>query len=207
MKTAPKASQTIDYKILSRIRGRGRGAVFVPGDFLDLGSRTAIDQALHRLTKKGSIRRLARGLYDYPKHHPRLGTLSPTTDAIAQALAGRDRTRLQAAGAYATNTLGLSEQVPARAVFLTDGPTRTVKVGKTTISLRRTTPRNMAAAGKLIGLLIQAFRELGQKHVTPARIAHLRKTIPYEKRHEVLKDIKLAPAWMHPILRELAEDK
>src|SRR4051794_25407411 len=156
-------TQTIDSKLLARIRGRGRGAVLVPGDFLDLGSRQAVDVTLHRLAKKGTIRRLARGLYDYPKEHPVLGQLTPSANAIAQALARRDRTRIQPAGAYAANVLGLSEQVPAKAEFLTDGPSRTVKVGKTTIQLKRTTPKNMAASGKLSGLVIQALRALGHE--------------------------------------------
>jgi hypothetical protein len=173
---------------------------------LDLGSRQAVDLVLHRLARKGTIRRLARGVYDYPKQHPVLGPLSPPADVIARALAGRDRTRLQPTGAYAANVLGLSEQVPAKAVFLTDGPSRTVKIGPTTIQLRRTTPRNMEAADRLSGLLIQALRELGEEHITPARIAHLRRILPADKRRELLKDLRLAPAWMHPILRELAEE-
>ncbi|MEZ6034560.1 MAG: DUF6088 family protein [Planctomycetaceae bacterium] len=147
-----------------------------------MGSREAVDVALHRLVRQGVIRRLARGIYDLPKEHPVLGPLEPSAEAIARALAGRDRTRLQPAGAYAANTLGLSEQVPAKIVFLTDGPARTVKVGLTTIQLRRTTPKNMETAGRLSGLLIQALRELGQDHVTPARIAHLKRTIPASKR-------------------------
>src|ERR1700731_2540901 len=134
-----KATQSIDSRILARIHGRGHGSVFVPSDFLDLGSREAVDLALHRLTRKGTIRRLARGVYDFPNEHPVLGLLSPSADVVARALAGRDRTRLQPAGAYAANILGLSEQVPAKAVFLTDGPSRTVKIGPTTIQFRRTT--------------------------------------------------------------------
>ena len=133
-------------------------------------------------------------------------THSQTTIAPA-ALAGRDRTRLQPAGAYAANALGLSDQVPAKVVFLTDGPTRTVKIGSTTIQLRRTTARNMAAAGRLSGLLIQALRELGKEHVTLERRKHLKRTLPLDQRRELLKDLRLAPAWMHPIFRELAEDE
>ncbi len=206
MNHAGKAPQSIDSQILAAIRGRGRGSVFVPADFLDMGSRQAVDIALHRLARKGTIRRLARGVYDFPKEHPVLGLLQPSAEAVAGALAGRDRTRLQPAGAYAANALGLSEQVPAKAVFLTDGPSRTVKIGPITIQLRRTTARNMAAAGRLSGLLIQALRELGQEHVTPERRAHLKRTLPAEKRRELLQDIRLAPAWMHPIFRELAEE-
>ena len=181
--------------------------MFVPADFLDLGSREAVDIALHRLARKGTIRRLARGVYDFPKEHPVLGPLQPSAEAVAKALAGRDHTRLQPAGAYAANALGLCEQVPAKAVFLTDGPSRTVTIGPMTIQLRRTTAKNMAAAGRLSGLLIQALRELGKEHVTPERRAHLKRTLPAEKRRELIRDIKLAPAWMHAIFRELAEEE
>jgi hypothetical protein len=201
-----KTTQSIDSRILARIHGWGRGSAFVPSDFLDLGSREAVDLALHRLARKGTIRRLARGVYDFPKEHPVLGLLAPSADAVARALAGRDRTRLQPAGAYAANILGLSEQVPAKAVFLTDGPSRTVKIGPTTIQLRRTTPRNMEAAGRLSGLLMQALRELGEEHITPERREHLKRTLPADKRRELLKDLRLAPAWMHPIFRELAQE-
>src|SRR5215470_9571816 len=192
MKRLTRSTQSIDSKILYRIRGNGRGSVFVSGDFLDLGSREAVDLALHRLARKGTIRRLARGVYDFPPQHPVLGPLFPSADTIAKALAGRDRTRLQPTGAYAANALGLSEQVPAKAVFLTDGPSRTVKIGPTIIQLRRTTARNMAAAGRLSGLLIQALRELGKEHVTPDRREHLKRTLPADKRRELIKDLKLA---------------
>jgi hypothetical protein len=205
--TAKKNPQSINSKLLAAIYALGRGSVFVPADFLELGSRGTIDIVLHRLTQKGTIRRLARGVYDFPREHPALGLLSPSAESIAQALAGRDRTRLQPSGAYAANALGLSEQVPAKAVFLTEGPSRTVKIGPTTIHLRRTTARNMAAAGRLSGLLIQALRELGKDHVTQTRIRQLKRTLPAEKRRELLKDLRLAPAWMHPIFRELAKEE
>jgi len=207
MMTWTKSTQSIDSRILAAIHGHGRGSVFVPADFLKFGSRQAVDVALHRLVKEGTLRRLARGVYDFPKEHPVLGLLWPSAEAIAKALAGRDRTRLQPAGVYAANALGLSEQVPAKAVFLTDGPARMVKIGPMTIQLRRTTARNMEAAGRLSGLLIQALRELGKEHVTPDRREHLKRTLPAEQRRELLKDLSLAPAWMHPIFRELAEEE
>lgn len=197
--------QSVDNRILSRIYGSKRGAMFTPSDFLDLGSRRAVDLVLHRLIEKKILRRLARGLYEYPREHPELGTLSPDIQKVAKALAGKDRIRLQPAGAYATNLLGLSEQVPAKAVFLTDGPSRTVNIGRQEIQLRHTTPRNMAAAGRLSGLLMQAFRHLGQEHITAQRMAHLKRTLPAKERKQLMKDLPLAPTWMHPFLRELAD--
>ena len=193
--------------ILARIKRRGAGTVVVPGDFLDLGSRQAIGVALHRMEKSGAIRRLARGVYDLPVTDEVLGTLSPTIEAITKALTHRDRIRLQPTGAYALNLLGLSEQVPAKVVFLTEGPSRLVKVGPMTIQLRHTTARNMATAGRLSGLIIQAFRSLGKDHVTAERIAKLKQTIPPKERRQLLKDLPLAPAWMHTHFRELAEEQ
>ena len=199
--------QTIDAKLKSRIYGSGRGSAFTPNDFLDIGRRDAVDKALSRLAVKGTVRRLARGLDEYPREHPELGLLSPDIEKVAKALAGKDRIRLQPAGAYATNLLGLSEQVPAKVVFLTDGPSRTVKIGRQEILLRRTTPRNMAAAARLSGLLMQAFRHLGKEHITPARMEHLKRTFPAKERGLLLKDLRLAPAWMHPLFRELAGEQ
>ena len=195
--------QSIDSNILSRIFGSGRGSVFTPGRFLDLGSRNAVDKVLSRLVQKGTIRRLARGLYDYPKHHPIMGILAPSPDAIARALVGQG-IRLQPSGAYAANRLGLSTQVPARIVYLTDGPSRTVRVGNQEIRLQRTTPRSMGPADRISGLVIQALRHLGQKHVDDAVIQTLQCKLSDQDRKRLIKDIAYAPAWVGKHLREIA---
>ena len=137
----------------------------------------------------------------------KLGMLSPSMDAIAKALAGRDRLRIQPSGAYAANLLHLSEQVPAKAVFLTDGPSCRLKVGASEIVLKRTTPRAMAAAGRISGLVIQGLKYLGQQHVTMERLAPLRKLLSEKDRAQLKQDISLAPAWMRPFLQAVAEGK
>jgi len=196
--------QSVDSSILSRICGSGRGSVFTPGRFLDLGSRNAVDKVLSRLVQKGTIRRVARGLYDYPEHHPVMGILAPSPDAIARALAGKRGIRLQPSGAYAANRLGLSTQVPARIVYLTDGPSRTVRVGNQEIRLQRTTPRNMGPTGRISGLVIQALRRLGQKHVDDAAIQTLQRKLSDQDKKRLIKDISYAPAWVGKHLREIA---
>lgn len=198
--------QSIDIKILNRIYGYGRGHVFTPGDFLDLASRQSVGVALHRLVKKGAIRNLARGLYDYPRIDPYLGTLAPTTDAIIKALKGRDNIQLQPSGSYAANLLGLSEQVPMKIVLLTDGSSRKVQIGKQTILLKRTTPKTMATAGKISGLLIQALRQFGQKNVDNTVVARLRKSLSEEDKKQILKDIRYAPAWIATIMRQVTQE-
>ena len=196
-------TQTIDNKVVSRVYGNKRGWVFTPNHFLDLGSRAAIDQVLGRLARLGTIRRLARGLYDYPRKHTSFGDIPPNYERIAQALAGRDSLKIQPSGAYAANLLGLSDQVPAKIVFLTDGPNRKVQVGKRTIVLKRTTPRNMATAGRISGLVIQALRYLKQKNVDPAIIAKLKRRLSDEDKGILMSDIRYAPGWIGDIFRQL----
>lgn len=199
--------QSIDSKILNRIYGRGKGCVVTQGDFLDLGSRQAVDLALHRLVKKGTLRHLARSLYDYPRQDPDLGLLFPTLDAIAKALKGRDNIVLQPSGGYAANLLGLSDQVPMKIVFLTDGPARKVQIGKTTILLKHTTPRSMATAGRVSGLVIQALRHLGQRHVTDETVSVLQKRLSADDKKQLLKDVRYAPAWIAAIMRRVARQE
>ena len=200
-----KHAQSVDTQVLDRIRTHGPGWVFTPADFSDLGSRTAVATALKRHKAAETIRQIARGLYDYPQTHRELGMLSPSIDAVATALAGKHQIRLQPSGAYAANVLRLSEQVPMKVVFLTDGPSRRVKVGTREIILKRTTPRNMAAAGRTSGLVIEALRYLGKDHITPDRIATLRRLLSSADRKRLLTDLSLAPAWMHPLLRAVAQ--
>jgi hypothetical protein len=198
-------TQIVHNKVLDRIYGKGRGWVFTPKRFLDLGSRPAVDKALNRLADAGTIRRLARGLYDYPQSHPKLGLLSAAPDAIAKAISEKDESRLQPSGPYAVNRLGLSQQVPAKIVYLTDGTDKSVVVGNQTIQLRRTTPKNMATAGSTSGLVIQAFRYLGKDGVTSSHIATLRRTLSADDRKQLIKDRIYAPAWMHRHFAEISE--
>jgi hypothetical protein len=197
-------SKTIDNQVVSRIYGHGRGWVFTPNHFKDLGSRNAIASALKRYKQSGLIRHLARGLYDYPKTDPELGPLEPSADDIAKALAGRDAARLQPTGAYAVNLLGLSTQVPMKVTYLTDSLSRTVQVGKRQITLKRTTPRNMATGGKVSGLVIQALRHLGHERADKQAIAQLDRVLDEQAKSQLKKDIRYAPAWIADIIRDLA---
>ena len=199
------STQTLSDKILSRIYGKKRGWVFTPVHFRDLGNDLGIRKALQSIRDRGVICRLARGVYVYPKMHPRLGLLSPSPDQIARALAGKDDLRIQPSGAYAANLLRLSEQVPAKVVFLTDGANRKIKVGNQEIILKRTTPKNMATAGRTSGLVIQALRYLGKDHVDDAIVDALARRLSADDRRQLIKDIRHAPAWIGANFRRLAK--
>jgi len=194
---------SVPDRILKRARAGGRGSVFTPADFLDIASRAAVDQALSRLAKGGRLRRLARGLYDFPKVHPKLGPLSPGPDDVAQALARETGSRVQMAGARAANVLGLSTQVPAKSTYLTDGPPRRVVLGKRIIDLRHASPKHLIAPGSLAGTVVQALRHLGPIRATDIVQVAIRQLSARDKKMLAASTVQ-APAWMRPTLVSIA---
>ncbi len=188
---------------MKRARANGRGRVFTPSDFLDVAGRAAVDQALSRLVKAGKLRRLARGLYDFPKVHPKLGPLSPAPDDVAQALARETGSQVQIPGARAANALGLSTQVPAKSIYLTDGPSRRVALGKRIVDLRHASPKHLIAPGSPAGTVVQALR-----HVGPMRAADIVRIAAHRLSASDKKTLATAalqaPAWMRPTLVSIA---
>lgn len=199
-----KVANPIDRRMLARIKARGHGWIFSPTGFTDLGSRHAVDKALSRMATTGTIRRVARGLYDVPRRHPIVGLTAPSVDKVARALAGKAATRLQPTGAYAANLLGLSDQVPAKVVFLTDGRSKRVRLGKLDMVLKQTSPRSMATAGSISGLVIQALRYLGRAQVNNDTVKRLNRKLSADDRKQLMKDTAHAPAWVADIMRRLA---
>jgi hypothetical protein len=188
---------------MRRVRASGRGSVFTPSDFLKLAARAAVDQALSRLVKGGKLRRLARGLYDFPKMHPKLGPLSPAPDDVAHALARETGSQVQIAGARAANALGLSTQVPAKSSYLTDGPSRRVVLGNRVVDLRHASPKHLIAPGSPAGTVVQALRHLGSLRADDvAQVAA--DLLSARDKKTLASTAGQAPAWMQPTLFSIA---
>jgi hypothetical protein len=189
--------------ILKRVRVHGRGWVFTPRDFLDLGTRGAVDLVLWRLTRDKCVRRLTQGIYDYPRVHKKLGILAPNPDDVAAVLAAKTGSRVQISGARAANLLGLTDQVPAQLVYLTDGPARRVKIGAQTIQLKPARPSRFPGAGTPAGLALQAIRAVGPNANKDFVVRQLSRALSARDRTQLAKLIKHAPAWSHEIIRQL----
>jgi hypothetical protein len=196
MKTA---ATSVSDRIMRRARATGRGGVFTPTDFLDVAARAAVDQALSRMAKAGKLRRLARGLYDFPKVHPKLGALSPAPDDVARALARETGSQAQIAGAHAANALGLSMQVPAKSLYLTDGPSRRIVLGKRVVDLRHASPKHLIAPGSPAGTVVQALRHVGPMRAADVAQIATRRLSTSDKRVLASNAVR-APAWMRPTL-------
>jgi hypothetical protein len=198
--------QTVENAIKSRIYGHGRGWVFTPKHFSELGSPEAVRLVLFNLQKQNLIRRILRGVYDYPKQHHLLGTLAPKPDAVVQALAEKNGFRVQPYGAYAANVIGLSDQVQGRAIFLTDGPSKKFKVGNLEIHLKRTSLKNMYAAGSREAFAIQAMKFMQKKNIDEHMLERLKNFLQASPRKHFEKNVQHAPNWIRSLLLKLMEN-
>lgn len=196
-------STSFEYRILDKVKKITKGTLFFTEDFVEFGSAKAIAKALERLVNQGELSRVARGIYARLDVSPVLGELLPTTEQIALAISRRDMARIMPTGALALNALGLSTQVPMNVVYLTDGAARKIEIGRRKIVFKKSVPKNLAAKGKISGLVIQALKDIGKGQVTDHEINiildHLRK----EEVSHVQHDIKLAPEWIRAILRKV----
>lgn len=191
--------------IRKRIKAKRRGWIFAANDFLDIGSRAAVDQALGRLTRSGTIRRIGTGLYDYPRINPRIGQVAPDIHAIARKIANKRGQTIQISGAHAANALGLSTQVPARRIYLTDGSYMTKKVGGQTIQFRHAAPRNMLGAGTTAGTVYQALRYLGPKGVDDRVVKKLRRNLDPKTKSDLTQNLVRMPGWMMDSIHSVIE--
>ena len=192
----------IEAKVASKLEKLPKGSVLFVDDFLDYGSSESIKKALLRLKEKGLLVRLAHGIYLYPKTDKELGILFPSTEEIANAIARRDKSRIVPTGVQALNKLGLSTQVPMKVVFLTDGAARSIKVGKRTITFKKTSPKNLLPKGEISGLAIQALKTIGQNKLDNDTLKKLQTILEKEMKENILHDAKLAPAWINKIIMQ-----
>ncbi|MFN7924325.1 MAG: DUF6088 family protein [Bryobacteraceae bacterium] len=201
------AQQLSGIQALARIRGHGMGWAFSQADFSDLGTRRAIDTELHRLARRGQIRRVLRGVYDFPRYSRVLEKhAGPDIDQIAHAIARKFGWRIQHDGASAQNLLGLSTQVPARVVYLSDGPSRVYRVGKSAIHFEHTLLKEAGFKLRESGLVVQALRAYGKGRIPQKAISRIRSQFPLALRRKILIDTKTATGWIHAAIRQIAKD-
>lgn len=199
---------SVTSKIKQRILNLERGSIFFPDDFVDLGTPESIRQTLTRFCKEGLIIRIAQGIYCYPEIEEKLGlgTLQPSFEHIAEAMAQRDHARIVPTGAYALNILGLSTQVPMNYVYLTDGSKRHVEISNGRgITFKNTAPKNLAFQSRLAMLITFALKSLKKENIEDWHIKRIRELLQNEPKESVMTDFKLIPVWIRNIIKQAYE--
>lgn len=163
---------------------------------MDLASSANIRQVLSCLEKEDSLVRLAQGIYLKPKVDPTLGILYPGTEEIAEKIARRDRARIAPTGVLALYLLGLTTQVPLKVIYLTDGSQREVKIGKRSIKFKKTVSKSFAIKDNLLHLIVQAFKETGQKNITGDFLNKITPSIKKLDKAVIARQLNYAPVWI-----------
>jgi hypothetical protein len=195
---------TVEDKILENMQQQStkeNRVCFTPKHFINISSYDAVKKALERLVKSKKVRRVARGVYDIPYESKLTGIMSPDISKIVDAIADRDKIRVQPTGAQAANLLGLSEQVPAKVIYLTDGRRKEIIVGSVTIIFKPTGAKDMSLADTFFGLMIQALKYLGQKKIDNVVINKIKRMIKENPNEEIEKKLDHAPIWIAELLK------
>lgn len=192
-------------KVISRIYGHGRGWTFGPKDFSDLGRPETIWQALRRLEKKGVIRKIKQGIYDYPTKSLLFpGWATPDLAVVAQAIARQHGWTIVPDGNTALNILGLSTQVPAAWIFHTDGPSRTYALPGGTLLFTRRAVKEIASLSAEAAMVVQGLKAMGKDHITTEVLAKLRAIKPSQTWQRIASETKFVTAWVNNVIRNLA---
>lgn len=198
--------KSLVYTAFYFIAGHGRGWVFSSSDLLGKFSRSQADNLLSELLKQGKIRRVTRGIYDYPKYSEFLKqTLSPDIDQVARAFARKFNWRIEVSGESALNMLGLSTQVVAKYIYLSDGANRSYDIMGTTLEFKKSSLKNIGFKYKESSLIVQALKVLGQEHVSSSTIKKMREQIDEKMYDKILKDTKTATSWIYETIKEICK--
>ena len=200
--------QSIINKVLNRIYGRGKGWAFFKNDFADIGSTYAIEKSLIRLTNNGNIRRVLRGLYDYPKYSELLEKeLSPDIDQVAHALARKFGWKIQISGNTALNVIGLSTQIPTNYLYYSNGKNKTYKIGNVELEFKKATLKDIGMKYPESALLVRALKALGKKQLAKKQKDKIRNYFSKEKQKRILKDTQYTTSWVYETIKSIFSDE
>lgn len=199
--------QPIEKQVINRVYGKGRGWSFFKNDFSDLGTASAIDRALSRLQAEGTIRRVIRGLYDYPKYSVLLRkVLGPDIDQVAQALARKHGWVIQVSGNAALNILGLSTQVPTQYVYHSSGASKSYQIGNTELAFKKATLKDIGLKYPESALLVQALKALDKKELANTEKQKIIEYFPAGMHQKILKDTRYTTSWVYEVIKSLFKE-
>ena len=191
-------------QIEERIRNSPKGTIFLTSDFTDLASSDAANRALLRLKEAGLIRRILFGVYEYPDYNEFLDEyVEPSPDMVARALARKFGWTIVPCGDTALNMLGLSTQVPAVWLYVSDGTYKEYTYGNTVIRFKRTTNKEISKISYKTALIIQAVKALGKENITDEIKNKIASTMTGEEKATMFTEAKYETSWIYDIIKDI----
>lgn len=197
----------LSNKVFYFIAGHGRGWAFSSSDLVHRFTRQEIDNTLSDLVQKGKIRRIARGIYDYPKYSELLRQeLSPDIEQVANAYARKFNWQIEVSGDTALNILGLSTQIVGKYIYLSNGSNKEYIIkDNIVLEFKKSALKNIGFKYKESSLTVQALRSLGKEHITDKVIGKIREKIDEKMYDKILKDTKTSTDWIYETVKQICQ--
>ena len=194
-------------KVFYFISGHGRGWAFSSNDLIKKFDRQQIDSTLSDLVKEKKIRRVSRGIYDYPKYSELLQKeLSPDVEQVARAIARKFNWRIEVSGESALNILNLSTQIEAKYIYLSDGPNKSYKLfNDVEIEFKKSVLKDIGFRYKESSLIVQALKSLGKEHISDEIIEKIKEQIEPKMYEKILKDTQSTTVWVYEIIKQICK--
>ena len=190
--------------IRDKIISSAVGTVFVATDFVDVSDKTSVNTYLTRFEEEGIIRRVLRGVYEKPEYNEFLDEhVAASPDKIAHALARNYGWTIVPCGDTALNLLGLSTQIPAAWVYVSDGTYKEYDYEQITIKFKRTTNKEISKLSYKTALVVQALKALGKENVDDTVIAKLKSTLTEEEKEAMLTEAKAVTSWIYEYIKTI----
>ena len=195
--------RSLPSQVMSHAAESLEGTLLCPSALLHLGSRTAVDQALSRLARKGELMRVCQGVYVQPIE-TRFGSRLPAVEKVIASLSELWGETIVPCGGAAANALGLTTQVPVRSVYLTSGPNRKLRLGELTVELRHAPRWQLTAPHRPAGEVVRALSWLGPDEVE-AGLEVVGRKLSAEDFQDLAASRAVMPAWIaEPVSKMVA---
>ncbi len=196
-------TMSLSNQIIKKIEQEKHKA-FAVNDFLDLGNQKAIGKSLERLEQSGQIKRAIRGIYYQPKYNELFKVYEmPDVGEVAKCLARKYNWNICPSGNSALNLLGLSTQIPAKYIYISDGPNKAYKIGSTDLVFKHSRKREISDFSYKTHLVIQAFKEIGEGNVTNDVLYKIRETMTSEEIDVLLLEGIRSNIWIYELIKKM----
>jgi len=195
-------------QVKKRIQDANDGSVFIPSDFFDIAEAVKINMCLDRLEETGELQRVMRGIYVKPRYSALLNkNIPPRSDDIAKAIARNYGWTIVPCGDTALNMLGLSTQVPAVWLYVSDGPYKTYEAAGMMLKFKHTDNKNeIINISYKTALVVQALKALGKSNVTDKELRSISKLLTENDKAQMLVEAKRVTAWVYELIRKICKE-
>lgn len=195
-------------QVKKRIQDAKDGSVFIPSDFFDIAEAVKINMCLDRLEETGELQRVMRGIYVKPRYSALLNkNVPPRSDDVAKAIARNYGWTIVPCGDTALNMLGLSTQVPAVWLYVSDGPYKTYEADGMKLKFKHTDNKNeIINISYKTALVVQALKALGKGNVTYKELRSISKLLTENEKAQMLVEAMRVTAWVYELMRKICKE-